>query len=68
MKRWKEVTSYVERYMAKPEEFPEGLQTGRIWGVWNEELPTRPVGDGPGQPQGRLQDQADLQEAGEEEG
>jgi hypothetical protein len=28
----------VERYIAKPEEFPEGLQTGRIWGVWNEEL------------------------------
>jgi hypothetical protein len=24
--------------MAKPEVFPEGLQTGRIWGVWNEEL------------------------------
>jgi len=23
--------------MAKPEEFPEGLQTGRIWGVWNPE-------------------------------
>jgi hypothetical protein len=21
-----------------PEEFPEGLQTGRIWGIWNEEL------------------------------
>jgi hypothetical protein len=38
VKRWKQVTSYVERYMAKPEEFPEGLQTGRIWGVWNEEL------------------------------
>jgi hypothetical protein len=38
VKRWKEATSYVERYMAKPEEFPEGLQTGRIWGVWNEEL------------------------------
>jgi hypothetical protein len=37
-KRWKQVTSYVERYMAKPEEFPEGLETGRIWGVWNEEL------------------------------
>jgi hypothetical protein len=32
VKRWREVTSYVERYMAKPEEFPEGLQTGRIWG------------------------------------
>jgi hypothetical protein len=38
VKRWREVTSYVERYMAKPEEFPEGLQTGRIWGIWNEEL------------------------------
>jgi hypothetical protein len=38
VKRWKQVTSYVERYMAKPEEFPEGLQTGRISGVWNEEL------------------------------
>jgi hypothetical protein len=42
VRRWKEATSYVERYMAKPEEFPEGLQTGRIWGVWNEEhLPVR---------------------------
>jgi hypothetical protein len=38
VKKWKEATSYVERYMAKPEEFPEGLETGRIWGVWNEEL------------------------------
>jgi hypothetical protein len=37
-KKWKQVTSYVERYMAKPEEFPQGLQMGRIWGVWNEEL------------------------------
>lgn len=24
--------------MAKPEEFPEGLETGRIWGIWNEQL------------------------------
>jgi hypothetical protein len=24
--------------MAKPEEFPEGLETGRIWGIWDEEL------------------------------
>lgn len=24
--------------MAKVEEFPEGLQTGRIWGIWNKEL------------------------------
>ena len=38
VKRWREVTSYAERYMAKPEEFPEGLQTGRIWGVWNPKL------------------------------
>jgi hypothetical protein len=38
VQRWREVTSYVERYMAKPEEFPEGLQTGRIWGIWNEQL------------------------------
>ena len=36
--RWKQVTSYVERYMAKPEEFPVGLQTGRIWGIWNPKL------------------------------
>jgi hypothetical protein len=38
VKRWKQATSYVERYMAKTEEFPEGLETGRIWGVWNKEL------------------------------
>jgi hypothetical protein len=38
VKKWKQATSYVERYMARPEEFPEGLETGRIWGVWNEEL------------------------------
>ena len=38
VRRWREATSYVERYMAKPEEFPEGLETGRIWGIWNENL------------------------------
>src|SRR5215211_4243198 len=38
VKRWKQATSYVERYMAKPEEFPPGSETGRIWGVWNEKL------------------------------
>jgi hypothetical protein len=32
VKKWKQATSYVERYMAKPEQFPEGLETGRIWG------------------------------------
>jgi hypothetical protein len=42
VKRWKAATSYVERYMAKPEVFPEGLQTDRIWGIWNEKyLPVR---------------------------
>jgi hypothetical protein len=41
-KKWRQATSYVERYLAKPEEFPEGLRTGRIWGVWNGEfLPVR---------------------------
>jgi hypothetical protein len=38
IRKWKQATSYVERYMAKPEEFPEGLETGRIWGIWNEDL------------------------------
>jgi hypothetical protein len=38
VKKRKAATSYAERYMAKPEEFPEGLQTGRIWGIWNEQL------------------------------
>jgi hypothetical protein len=38
VKKWKQATSYVEHYMAKPEAFPEGLKTGRIWGIWNEEL------------------------------
>jgi len=38
VRKWKSVTSYVERYVAKPEAFPEGLETGRVWGVWSEEL------------------------------
>jgi hypothetical protein len=38
VKRRREATSYVERYMAKPEEFPEGSETGRIWGIWNPKL------------------------------
>jgi hypothetical protein len=38
VKRWREATSYVECYIAKLEEFPQGLQTGRIWGIWNENL------------------------------
>jgi hypothetical protein len=68
VKKWKEATSYAERYMAKLEEFPEKLQTGGIWGGMEQGTPPRSLGDGRGQPQGRLQDQADLKEAGEEEG
>lgn len=35
---WRKATSYAEKYLAKEEEFPEGVQTGRIWGIWNKEL------------------------------
>ncbi len=38
VRKWKEATSYAERYMAKPEWFPKGSQTGRIWGIWNGQL------------------------------
>jgi hypothetical protein len=38
IRKWKQATSYAERYIAKPEAFPEGLETGRIWGIWNKEL------------------------------
>ena len=38
VRSWKKATSYAERYMAKPEEFPKELKTGRIWGIWSEEL------------------------------
>jgi hypothetical protein len=38
IKTWRKATSYVEKYMAKEEAFPEGVETGRIWGVWNKKL------------------------------
>jgi hypothetical protein len=38
VRKWRSATSYVEKYLAKPEMFPEGVQTGRCWGKWNEEL------------------------------
>jgi hypothetical protein len=42
VKNWKSATSYVEKYLTKPERFPEGVETGRVWGVWSEEmLPVR---------------------------
>jgi hypothetical protein len=28
----------VERYVAKPEQFPEGVETGRVWGMWSAQL------------------------------
>ena len=42
VRSWRSATSYMERYVAKPERFPDGVETGRVWGVWNEEtLPGR---------------------------
>jgi hypothetical protein len=38
VKRWRQATSCAERYVAKPEAFPAGLKTGRVWGVWNGRL------------------------------
>jgi hypothetical protein len=38
VRKWKEATGYAERYVAKPEEFPAGSRTGRIWGLWNAQL------------------------------
>ncbi len=38
VRNWKKATSYAERYLAKEEHFPSGLETGRIWGIWNEGL------------------------------
>ena len=38
IRKWRSATSYVEKYVAKPEQFPEGVETGRVWGVWNEKL------------------------------
>jgi hypothetical protein len=38
IRAWKRATSCVEKYMAKEEVFPEGIETGRIWAVWNEKL------------------------------
>ena len=38
IRNWRKATSYAERYVAKVEGFPEGAETGRIWGAWNEKL------------------------------
>jgi hypothetical protein len=42
VRNWRRVTSCVEKYVAKPEQFPEGVVTGRIWGIWGKNrLPVR---------------------------
>ena len=38
VRSWSRATSYIEKYVAKREQFPEGVETGRVWGVWNEEM------------------------------
>jgi hypothetical protein len=38
VRSWSVATSYMERYVAKPERFPEGVETGRVWGIWSEDL------------------------------
>jgi hypothetical protein len=38
IRTWRRATSYAEKYMAKEEVFPEGVETGRIWGVWNKKF------------------------------
>jgi hypothetical protein len=38
IRKWSRATSYMEKYVAKPEVFPERVETGRVWGVRNEKL------------------------------
>jgi hypothetical protein len=38
VRKWKQATSFAEKYLAKEERFPEGVETGRVWGRWNKEL------------------------------
>jgi hypothetical protein len=38
VRKWKQATSYAEKYLAKEEQFPEDVKTGRVWGRWNKEL------------------------------
>jgi hypothetical protein len=38
IRTWRKATSYAEKYLAREEHFPQDLQTGRIWGMWNPQL------------------------------
>jgi hypothetical protein len=57
-------TSFMERYVVKPEALPEGKETRANLGYLERGDAPRPVGDGESDPQRRLQDQEDLVEAG----
>ena len=38
IRTWRKATSYAEKYLAREEQFPQDLETGRIWGMWNPKL------------------------------
>ncbi len=38
VRSWRKATSYAEKYLAREEHFPDGMETGRIWGAWNKQL------------------------------
>jgi len=38
IRTWRKATSYAEKYLAREEHFPQDLETGRIWGIWNPKL------------------------------
>jgi hypothetical protein len=38
VRKWHAMRSRAERYLAKEEEFPEDMQTGCVWAVWNADL------------------------------
>ncbi len=65
---WKRAMSYVEKYVAKPERFPEGDRDGQDLGDVERGGAPRPVGDSKSDPQRRLQDQENLRKAGKDGG
>jgi hypothetical protein len=38
VRNWRKATSFAEKYLAKEEQFPEDMETGRVWGRWNKDL------------------------------
>ena len=39
VKSWRSATSFMEEYVGKPETFPEGVETGRVWGYGTRRCP-----------------------------